>query len=381
MAHLNIQAVFLLFLLKIVSECRGSTDTETVLASKDEDVALLCLNSNVTDLKSHRVRWIKYATAEHSEKVIFEGPKKSQGDERVTVEVNENGQFHLSLKTLQKSDAGFYSCEIWERWERVHVKNISLKVKDCRALEAVKAAPKTFVQLNCQVNIPSEVQTPVNISWAVLKGNTPVPVDSEKVKMNGTFLTFPSVTTSDSGWYRCTLGQTQQCSEIKLCVAENACVATTVPVTAVPTSQQALTVTERMQINKKEPSSGTLIPVVVLVVIGILILVASAGFFMYRRYKTQKEMQQQPRQPADSFDAYENLTLPRLQGGRKDEYCQQVLYQTSCFVHHFTENLLLPADSGNRVNSLYRLQEENLCTCKYYFLLKNKIMSFMIKLH
>ncbi|XP_041845045.1 uncharacterized protein LOC121642391 isoform X5 [Melanotaenia boesemani] len=343
MAHLNIQAVFLLFLLKIVSECRGSTDTETVLASKDEDVALLCLNSNVTDLKSHRVRWIKYATAEHSEKVIFEGPKKSQGDERVTVEVNENGQFHLSLKTLQKSDAGFYSCEIWERWERVHVKNISLKVKDCRALEAVKAAPKTFVQLNCQVNIPSEVQTPVNISWAVLKGNTPVPVDSEKVKMNGTFLTFPSVTTSDSGWYRCTLGQTQQCSEIKLCVAENACVATTVPVTAVPTSQQ--------------------------------------GFFMYRRYKTQKEMQQQPRQPADSFDAYENLTLPRLQGGRKDEYCQQVLYQTSCFVHHFTENLLLPADSGNRVNSLYRLQEENLCTCKYYFLLKNKIMSFMIKLH
>ncbi|XP_041845046.1 uncharacterized protein LOC121642391 isoform X6 [Melanotaenia boesemani] len=340
MAHLNIQAVFLLFLLKIVSECRGSTDTETVLASKDEDVALLCLNSNVTDLKSHRVRWIKYATAEHSEKVIFEGPKKSQGDERVTVEVNENGQFHLSLKTLQKSDAGFYSCEIWERWERVHVKNISLKVKDCRALEAVKAAPKTFVQLNCQVNIPSEVQTPVNISWAVLKGNTPVPVDSEKVKMNGTFLTFPSVTTSDSGWYRCTLGQTQQCSEIKLCVAENACVATTVPVTAVPTSQQApstsaLTVTERMQINKKEPSSGTLIPVVVLVVIGILILVASAGFFMYRRYKTQKEMQQQPRQPADSFDAYENLTLPRLQ------------------------------DSGNRVNSLYRLQEENLCTFQY----------------
>lgn len=56
------------------------------------------------------------------------------------------------------------------------------------------------------------------MSWVMLKGGHPKPVNSSRAQMNGTWLAFPSVNYSDGGWYRCnyTLGQSQRCFDINL---------------------------------------------------------------------------------------------------------------------------------------------------------------------
>lgn len=306
---------------------------------KEEDVALTCLDSDDTDVDCYRARLLRYSTDTPQPSIIYRWAKKSQGSTRLALKADKNGRFCLFLKTLQKSDEGLYKCEIWEGWDVVLVKNISLKVKDCRILQPVKATPQSPVKLNCQVNVTSGLQTPVNISWAKLQGNNPVNVEPKTAEVNGTFLAFWSVKTSDSGWYRCSLEQTQRCSEINLHVTENTYATTTVPVNTDPTTQQAPTATESEQINTKEQSSETSGPLVSLVVIGSFILVVSAAFFIYRRHKTQREAQTQLRHTTgslvDSLDVYENLTLPRLQ------------------------------DSGNRVNSLYHCPEDSVRTFQY----------------
>lgn len=96
---------------------------------KEEDGALSCLSSNVTDPKGcYRVRWVRSATGSSSEQLIFQWPKRSQEAERVSME-NRTGQLCLWLKFVQKTDEGLYRCEILEGWEIVQVQTISLKVK------------------------------------------------------------------------------------------------------------------------------------------------------------------------------------------------------------------------------------------------------------
>ncbi|XP_074510068.1 uncharacterized protein LOC141779223 [Sebastes fasciatus] len=319
MAHLYPQGLLLLLVLLIVrSECRDMV--ETVLASEEEDVVLPCFDSY--DPKScDRVRLIKYATNTSQMKVIFARPErpKFQDAERVKWQADGNGQMSLFMTKSQKSDEGLHGCEIWQGWDCILVKNISLKVKDCKTLQAVKAAPNTPVNLTCPVEMTSGQQGPQNISWAMLLGGDPVSVNSKRAEMKGTSLAIQSVIYTDSGWYRCKymLGQTQRCFDMNLLVQEeNVAVATTVPGRQQKLSTPGLTTSEIIWEPKKEGSSGKYIAVAVAlasVIIGIAIVAALIGLFIYRRRNTQRVTQQTQRHTEGNQDAYEivNLTLDR----------------------------------------------------------------------
>lgn len=322
MAHLYFSSFLFVFLLKAAPKCRG---TETVSAFKGEDVALTCLNFNITDsLTCYRIRLTKYIS-DSSSSFIFKYPKKSQNVSRVNLKANRRGQDCVFLKTSGKSDEGMYSFEIWKGWDRINVTDISLKVKDCRPLKAEFAKPGHSVRLNCSVDAETN---PTNITWAKMKGSNSVPVDLTRAKMEGTFLTIKSVFANDSGWYRCgyVIGQSQHCSEINLQVQghqEHFSVTTTVPSSAFTENQQVSS--QVFQTNKKE-GSETLILVVVLVTTFIITLAALTGVFIYKRRKTN-------RNSAAWFgelgDVYEN------------------------------EHMGLPCSSAatNRINSLYAVSE------------------------
>ncbi|XP_031154813.1 uncharacterized protein LOC116049369 [Sander lucioperca] len=325
MAHFYSQGLLLIVLLIVISECRG---IETVNASPEEDVVLPCFNLSVMDPKScYRVELIKYATNTSQVKIILARPKTHnlQDAKRVKWQADGNGQMSLYLTKSQKSDEGLYGCKIWQGWDCVSVKNISLKVKDCKVLQAVKAAPSTPVNLNCPVDTTSG-QGPQNISWAIVKGGNPVSVNSKRLVIDGTSLAIQSVHYNDSNWYRCNyvLGKTQRCFEINLRVqVENVVVATTDP---------ALTTSE-------EGRNGAVIAVVVpSIVIGIVIMAALIGLFIYRRRNTQRITQQTQRHPAGtSLDGYEIVSLTPSED-----------------------------HTNQRVNSIYQhIADEGLCTFRY----------------
>lgn len=73
----------------------------------------------------------------------------------------------------------------------------------------MKVRPSTPVNLTCPVDV---TQRPQNILWEKVKGT------STETLSNGTSFEIRSVSSSDSGWYRCKfmLGKTQRCFETKL---------------------------------------------------------------------------------------------------------------------------------------------------------------------
>ncbi|XP_029308256.1 uncharacterized protein LOC115021758 isoform X2 [Cottoperca gobio] len=342
MAIVYPQGVLLLFLLIDISASRdGSPGIETVITSQEEDVVLPCADSwSEMDRRSCiRVRLIKYATDGSQMKVILTRPKthKFQDAERVKWQDDGNGQMSLFLTKSQKSDEGVYGCEIWCDWDFISVKNVSLKVKDCKALLPVKAAPSTPANLNCPVDITSGQQGPQNISWAMMKGGSPAAVNFKRVEMNGTSLAIQSVNNDDSSWYRCnyTLGQTHRCFDIKLLVQE-------VEHAVVATTAQEMTTSENILKGKKEGSSGSFMVVVVTsVLVGIAIMAALIGVFIYRRRNTQRVIQQTLRHPA--------VTLTESSAGYE------------------IVNFTLSEDRTNhRVNSLYQqLPDEGMCTFQH----------------
>ncbi|XP_044213884.1 uncharacterized protein LOC122986659 [Thunnus albacares] len=306
MARFYLQVLQLLVLLFVI-ECKDSSPV-TVSASQEEDALLPCFNSSVIDPKNcYRVKWTKQVTHPRQMKVILTRPKTSkfQDADRVKWEADGNGQMSLLLTKLQKSDEGLYSCEIWKGWDCILVKNISLKVKDCKTHKAVKAAPNTTANLICPVNITSGQQRPLNISWAMLKGGNPVPLFLNRVEINESSLSIQSVSESDSRWYRCTymLGQTQRCFDINLQVqVEDVVTATTVPVTTTMTVQGK---------SMKEESSGPFNAVVASVITVIAVTAALIGLFVYCRFNIQRVTQQTQRHQADapiqSDDTYETV--------------------------------------------------------------------------
>ncbi|XP_018543677.1 uncharacterized protein LOC108891034 isoform X2 [Lates calcarifer] len=344
MAHCYTQGLLLLVLLIVISECRAvSPEVENMVAYKDGDKALPCFNPNATDSKScYRVKWTKYATDARQWEVILAWPKKSQDSKRATWGP-DGGQMSLLLTKIQKSDEGLYSCEICYGWDCTVVKNISLKVKDCKVLHAVRISPGKPIKINCPVNTTLGQERPQNIFWAVLKGGKPQSVDSERVHINDTSLAILSDSTNDSGWYRCSYiqGQTQRCFDIKILVqVEGFVEVTTVPIITT-TTQKALTKSETVRADRKEESRGTFIAPVAAVTVGAVIIAALIGVFVYRRHNTQRITQQSQRKArgalAQSVDSYENVTL----GPSYDPSNQRVnsLYQhfegESMFTFHY----------------------------------------------
>ncbi|XP_041799065.1 uncharacterized protein LOC121610834 isoform X2 [Chelmon rostratus] len=330
MERLYPQGLLLLVLFMVISDC---SDISPVIASQGDDIALPCFNS--TGMKScYRVKWIKHETDVSQMKVILARPKtpKIQDAERVKWEADGSGRMSLFLTKVQKSDEGLYSCEIWQGWDAIFVINIPLKVKECKALQVVKAAPGTSVNLSCPVDMTSGQQGPQDLSWVMLKGGNAVPVNSKRAEINGTSLAIHSVNNSDSGWYRCKykLGQTQRCFDIYLLVqVEKEAVATTSPV---------LTASGSISKPRKNGSSWAVIAVAAPVVIAVAMIAASIGLLIYRRCSTQRAAQQTWRPPAGSpvehTDGYETVNL--------------------------TPSEDLP---HQRANSLYQqFQQEDLCT-------------------
>ncbi|CAJ1061679.1 uncharacterized protein LOC117822274 isoform X2 [Xyrichtys novacula] len=286
--------------------------------------------SGPVDPKScYRAQWIKNDAGQ--KRVVLARPKMPDVKyaERAKWEADKPGQMSLVLTKLQRADEGMYSCEICKDWDCTLVRNITLKVKYCTVLEAVRAADETPVSLPCSVGVTSGQQGPQNISWERVKGDNTVPVVSETAKSET--LKFPSVSHSDSGWYRCKykLGKTPNCSEINLQVGNN-------PVT---TSVPVLTTSEVTMEIKKEESKGTHMPVVVpTTIIGIVAMVALILLIIYCRRNTQGASQ---------------LAQRHYTGAA-------VMTTTDYEVVNFT-----PSDDvlSQRLNSLYR--DESLCTFQW----------------
>ncbi|KAK9513646.1 hypothetical protein VZT92_027162 [Zoarces viviparus] len=303
MAHFYLQGLRLLVLLIVISECRDIAPV-TVFASKYEDIVLPCFE-NYRTKSCDRVKLIKYATDASQLKVILARPNtpKLQDAQRVKWDADRNLSLFLT-KTLA-SDEGLYGCETWHGWDCIHVKNISIKVRDCKTLQAVKASPGAPVNLNCPVDVTSGQQGAQNISWAMLKGGNRKPLDSERVEMNGASLAIQSVHDSDTGWYTCeqVFGQTQRCFEIYLRVkVENVTLA---KVPGLTTSEIILETT------MEGSSGGAFIAVLVAsVIVGIAIMAALIGLCIYRRRNTRRVTQQTQRHtPGALTDVYEIVDL------------------------------------------------------------------------
>lgn len=58
----------------------------------------------------------------------------------------------------------------------------------------------------------------IDVSWVMLKAAKTVPITSERAKINGSSLSFTSVSEKDTSWYRCKYKQeqTQLCYDINL---------------------------------------------------------------------------------------------------------------------------------------------------------------------
>lgn len=233
-----------------------------VSAFREGDVLLPCfIPANTSPQSCYRVKWTKRA-ADHSTKlsVILARPEtpKFPDAEGVKWEGNGKENMSLSLTRLDKSDEGQYSCEIWQGWDCILVKNFSLKVKgniapfvlsilasfkfyfpnvllylnlitplsDCKSLHPVRAAPSTPAALHCPVDKTPGQHQPQNVSWSILKGGTEIPILQspdvsqlrESFGLDGLSLNITSVKLGDSGWYRCKylLGQNLRCFDVKL---------------------------------------------------------------------------------------------------------------------------------------------------------------------
>ncbi|XP_041648455.1 uncharacterized protein LOC121513036 [Cheilinus undulatus] len=337
MTHFHPHCLFISVLFVVVSACRAGLPVfEALTATQQEEVALPCSDPHLTNPNnSSRIRWTKLGSNGQRD-VILVRPKSSniQDAERAKWKTDGRGQMSLYLTNLQMSDKGVYICEICQGWDCSPVKNITLIIKECKALQAVSATPGASVNLSCSENVTSGQQRSLNISWVMSKGMNIVNITSATAEMNGSSLTIRSVRDSDSGWYRCNymLGQNHRCNEIRLQVG-NIVVATP---SQSPAQLTQLTTKTILEPSTDEGNGAVIAAIVCSVIIGIAIIATLILIMYCRLNNTQRAAQYTCRHLEEPDAAYETVA--------------------------FTPANDLP---NERVNSLYSNQDENLCTFHY----------------
>lgn len=94
---------------------------------REENALLSCFDTSAMALNpGYRLMWTKSA-ANGTQKKILARPKIREIQDAERVKLEHNGR--ILLTKLQQSDEGLYTCEVWRDWDRILVKNISLKIK------------------------------------------------------------------------------------------------------------------------------------------------------------------------------------------------------------------------------------------------------------
>uniref|UniRef100_H3C4I9 Immunoglobulin domain-containing protein n=1 Tax=Tetraodon nigroviridis TaxID=99883 RepID=H3C4I9_TETNG len=228
--------------------------SEYVIAPLDGEALLPC-DSKVKEGGCHRVQWVKYATGVRS--IILSWPKSLSfpDAERVNLRPDENGTHFISLTTLQESDEGLYSCEIWSGWNCIHVQNTTLKIKECKTLQAVQAVQGTTANLSCPLGETAATQRgATHVSWVRY-------------------------------WYRCNYKheQVQRCYEINLQVKGQG-QGLNLPSGTADYFRVEKEVNEEVEVEAQH--SSRLVPAAVaavLLAVAVAVAVALAGFLLHRR--------------------------------------------------------------------------------------------------
>ncbi|XP_014057649.1 uncharacterized protein isoform X2 [Salmo salar] len=223
--------------------CSHVEAPQFITATQEEVAVLPCFTSTHRDLET-RVKWTKLSPKPEDILVWPDDPSVAHKSERVAFESGADGvvagNLSLSLRDIRKSDEGLYSCKVWQGWSCVMVKNITLKVKECKILHSVMAAPNGIATLPCLLNMTTGKPQISSVSWAEIKGDSEIqilqyPTDisnqtflGKRVSFRGNLssgdasLALSMVEYSHSQWYRCRLqmGQNERCFEVKLQVKE-----------------------------------------------------------------------------------------------------------------------------------------------------------------
>ncbi|XP_056123660.1 cell adhesion molecule 2-like [Rhinichthys klamathensis goyatoka] len=146
---------------------------------------------------------------------------------------NDAGNVTLDLKDISLSDQGHYECEVYKDWDCLNATLFNLKVKECKTLDSVHAAPDSSVLLPCSEH-PLQYRTD-QVTWKIFYGHQqteiaqyrpphkpsnstesdPKPLyERARILGNGSLLIRDAVNT-DGSWYQCRVSE-KNCYEVKL---------------------------------------------------------------------------------------------------------------------------------------------------------------------
>ncbi|KAI1886088.1 hypothetical protein AGOR_G00210420 [Albula goreensis] len=286
-----------------------------------------------TETRCYRMKWGLYPSNKQSNTVLI-WPKLplvpdfvSLLGERATFQWGEEGvkvgNLSLSLREVEKTDSGTYTCEVWDGWQCLMAKNVTLKVKDCDVGKTIIGQPNTTVTLPCPLRNSTGRNT--NITWYLVTGehaslilqhppsssdpnsSRPLPLHgrarfSGNLDLREASLTVIELQTTDTNWYRCNvlMGEKHYCHEVRLHVK-----VTDSPVTVVTmtTDVNRLNVTANVEANKEDSGSQVFVILSALSVCAVAI-VGAIAYMGYRKHINAAE--------EDLSHAYENIhTLTR----------------------------------------------------------------------
>lgn len=218
-----------LFTFVVLISMSERSSSSRVLATEGDDTDIPCFHNT----SSNMVKWTKhFPNSATKPRVILVRPVESDIPDAERVALNHGGLIgdkSLRLAAVKKSDEGLYTCEIQTGWGNIISQNTSLKLRDCKIVQSVKAVTNSDTTLPCPLKLSKDQHQ--KVSWVVLKGDkedlilqypnvTQDPrvrfVDAENISLR-----LSSVKTSDSQWYRCKLqAHMQQCFDVNLKVKD-----------------------------------------------------------------------------------------------------------------------------------------------------------------